>query len=356
MIHCDLLPTDNGLQLGVLKLDSAARLNAQTLAMVRAMNAALRLWRENDAVVAVLLVGVGPRGFCAGGDLKALYHAMTAPGAMAEGDAFFAEEYGLCRDLRAYPKPVLAWGQGIVMGGGWGLFAGAHHRIVTESTRLAMPEISIGLFPDVGASRWLHELPANLGRWLALTASELNAADAVWSGAAQVALPDALRPQLKPWLQALPWQANPDLDAILLREALGAWAAAQPCAMPARRWAPLAERIEALCAGTLPEIADRLRGVLDTPDFGEAAGRFYAGSPTSAWLIRLMEDAARGLDYDAIWALETRIAYHALRIGDFREGIRAKLVERDGLPHWRARALHGEPPEDIVAMTASTLT
>lgn len=349
MIHCDLIPTDNGFNLGVLQLDSAARLNAQTLAMVRSMDEALLRWQDDASVVAIVLVGTGARGFCAGGDLKALHHAMTAPGALADGDAFFAEEYGLCRDLRTYPRPVLAWGQGIVMGGGWGLFAGSHHRIVTESTRLAMPEISIGLFPDVGASRWLHELPGRLGRWLALTASELNAADALWSGAAHVALPDALRPQLKPWLQALPWQGQPDLDAILLREALSAWAAAHPCPLPAARWAPLAARIDTLCHGSLPEIADRLRDVLDTPEFGEGAGRFYAGSPSSAWLIHLLEHAARELDDDALWALETRIAHHALRYGDFQEGIRAKLIDRDGLPHWQPRALHGTAPVELAA-------
>ncbi|WP_284209037.1 enoyl-CoA hydratase/isomerase family protein, partial [Chitiniphilus shinanonensis] len=223
MVHCELLPTANGRQLGVLRLDSPSRLNAQTLAMVHVLDAALAGWRERDDVVAVLVVGEGERGLCAGGDLKALYEAMGSVETLADGDAFFAEEYALCRDLHFYPKPVVAWGHGIVMGGGWGLFAGAHHRVVTESTRLAMPEIAIGLFPDVGASRWLHQLPGRLGRWLALTASELNAADALWSGAAHLALPEAARDDLMPWLAALPWSGSPQADAVMLRAALLAW-------------------------------------------------------------------------------------------------------------------------------------
>ncbi|TJZ75670.1 enoyl-CoA hydratase/isomerase family protein [Chitiniphilus eburneus] len=350
MVHCELLPVANGFQIGVLRLDSPARLNAQTLAMVHALDAALGAWRERDDVVAVLVLGEGERGLCAGGDLKALYEAMGAAETLADGDAFFAEEYALCRDLHFYPKPVVAWGHGVVMGGGWGLFAGAHHRVVTESTRLAMPEIAIGLFPDVGASRWLHQLPGHLGRWLALTASELNATDALWAGAAHAALPDEARAALRPWLAALPWSGVPLADATMLRTALLAWAAATPCRLPAPRWAPLAERIDALCGGaTLAEVADGLRAHADDPALADAVARFQVGSPTSAWLIWALEQRARQVAFHEVFALETQVAWHVLRSGEFREGIRARLIDRHDTPHWHARDFYGNLPDEIAA-------
>ncbi|UXY14834.1 enoyl-CoA hydratase/isomerase family protein [Chitiniphilus purpureus] len=353
MIHCELLPASSKHHIGVLRLDAPARLNAQTLAMVHAMDRALAAWRERDDVAAVLILGEGPRGLCAGGDLKALYEAMSSPETLADGDAFFAQEYALCRDLHGYPKPVLAWGHGTVMGGGWGLFAGAHHRIVTESSRLAMPEIAIGLFPDVGASRWLHALPGLLGRWLALTASELNAADALWAGAADVALPDAARADLHRWLAALRWTGHAQDDASMLREALSRWAAKALCPLPDPVWQPLTDRIHALCdAPTLGELAGRLRAGLDHPVLAAAARRFDAGSPTSAWLIWELERQARELPFHDVFELETQVAWHVLRSGELREGIRARLIERNAIARWRARDFSGTLPHDLAMWTA----
>ncbi|MGL6039870.1 MAG: enoyl-CoA hydratase/isomerase family protein, partial [Deefgea sp.] len=227
-IHVRLIPVKHEMQIGILALSAPDRINAQNLSMVRQMTQALLQWQAREDVAAIVLIGAGERGFCAGGDLKALYEAMTQPEPMsqaeqvAQGDAFFAEEYALCQMIRDFSKhgskPVLAWGHGIVMGGGWGLFAAASHRVVTESSKLAMPETAIGLFPDVAASRWLAEL-AGCGQFLALTGAAINAADALLTGAAHWALPDVTRHSVIEGLADLPWQGDLS-DAALLNHYL----------------------------------------------------------------------------------------------------------------------------------------
>src|SRR5699024_3623962 len=140
----------------------------------------LTQWATRDDVVCVVIHGTDERAFCAGGDIINLYHAMRAadgaPSAQAEG--FFASEYRLDYTIHTFPKPLLCWGTGAVMGGGLGIMAGASHRVVTENTTIAMPEVGIGLFPDVAAGWFLNRMPGRMGLFLALTGSPMNATDA----------------------------------------------------------------------------------------------------------------------------------------------------------------------------------
>src|SRR6218665_970439 len=181
------LPTANGHQFGHATLNAPASLNALTLPMVDALHTQLQAWAADPQVAGVVLDGSGDKAFCAGGDVVGLYHAMRAAGpgrVPADAAAFFEREYRLDHPIHTHPQPPPWWGHGIVMGGGIGLMAGASHRVVTPRSRLAMPEITLGLYPDVGGSWFLPRLPGRTGLFLALTGAPLNAADALWAGLA----------------------------------------------------------------------------------------------------------------------------------------------------------------------------
>ena len=178
------LPAANGAVVGLLTLNAEKSLNALSLDMVDLMQAQLSDWQHDAQVAAVFMRGAGDKAFCAGGDIQAIYQSMIAtPGGPCEyAEAFFKREYRLDYLLHTYPKPVISWGHGIVMGGGLGVHAGARHKIVTEKTRFAMPEIGIGLFPDVGGTWFLNRMPGKTGLFVALTAAALNAGDALYLG------------------------------------------------------------------------------------------------------------------------------------------------------------------------------
>ncbi|MBM5570153.1 MULTISPECIES: enoyl-CoA hydratase/isomerase family protein [Deefgea] len=331
-VHVRLMPTLHQMQIGILALSAPERINAQNLSMVRQMTQALLQWQAQDDVVAVVLIGAGERGFCAGGDLKALYEAMMQPEQIAQGDAFFAEEYALCQMIRDYKKPVLAWGHGIVMGGGWGLFAAASHRVVTESSKLAMPETAIGLFPDVAASRWLPEL-AGYGQFLALSGAAINAADALLTGAAQWALPDAKRHSVLAELAGLPWQGDVS-DAALLDDFLSQQIS------PSLAAPHLTAHHDALQDRDGIEVSQRcveLRNFSQSADpwLAHAVERIYKASPTSLWLASTLQQRCKTLSFPATVQLETQVSAACLRYGDFSAGIYATLIDRSSKPRWQ---------------------
>ena len=154
------LSSDTG-SIGLLTLNLEKTLNSLTLEMVHSLTANLKKWANDDAIKAVILRGAGDRAFCAGGDVLALYQSAINPvdGICVDAEAFFFHEYQLDYLIHTYDKPIICFGNGIVMGGGLGLMAGASHRVVTETTRIAMPEVTIGIFPDVGATHFLNQLP-----------------------------------------------------------------------------------------------------------------------------------------------------------------------------------------------------
>ena len=330
-VHVHAFRMQSGLQIGVLALSAPERINAQNLAMVRQMCKALQEWQTQDDVVGLVLLGAGERGFCAGGDLKALYQAMDDPSQLASGEAFFAEEYALCAAIRVYPKPVLAWGHGIVMGGGWGLFAAASHRVVTPTSQLAMPETAIGLFPDVAASWWLPTM-AGCGEFLALSGSAINASDAIWCGAAQWALADDMRHRLIADLLTLPWQTADSAHA-LLSEYLATHA--QPLAEG--NLARHAEDLRVVGEGDLFDAVARCAAGARSDDayLRQAAQRIQAASPTSLWLAWTLQQRCKQATLAQTVALETQLSAVCLRYGDFKAGIAAKLMTRGSAPQWR---------------------
>ncbi len=259
---------------------------------------------------------------------------------------FFEHEYRLDYRIHSYPKPVLCWGHGIVMGGGIGLMMGASHRVVSETSRLAMPEVTIGLFPDVGGSWLLNRMPGRIGLFLALTGAHMNTADAFFAGLADFRLNHADWPKLLASLQEQPWAgqaAGAADDAIpprsindgLLRRALTALEPKTP--LEGGNLRQHSFLINSLCSGNrLDDIYEELAALKDHEDpwLARAASTMLAGSPGSVRLSFALQQRMRLRSLDDVFRAEYIAALACTAHGDFAEGIRALLIDKDKTPRW----------------------
>ena len=312
---------------GRITLDRPEALNALTWPMVTEIGTALEAWRDDPAVALILIEGEG-RAFCAGGDIREM-HARGTAGDHDYGRRFWADEYRMNLALARHPKPVVAFLQGAVMGGGVGVGCHASHRIVDGTSRVAMPECAIGLVPDVGGSLLLARAPGRLGEYLGLTARRMDAADAVHAGFADAFVPSGWD-ELK---RALCTGGDP---------APIAEAAAEPEASALAAIRPFADAH--FDAPDLPALLSRLEAS-DAPEAEAALQAVGKVSPLSAALTLALVRAARadGTLPGAL-ALEYRITSRATEHGDFVEGIRALIVDKDGAPRWRYPAAAEVPP------------
>ncbi len=308
-------------RIGHLSLNRPKAIHALTLPMVRAMIAALLAWRDDPAVDAVVIDHGEGRGFCAGGDI-AFLRASALNDQGASGRQFFYEEYQLNHLILTFPKPVLAFMDGITMGGGVGIAGPATYRIATEATRLAMPETGIGLFPDVGGGWYLSRLAGRLGQYMALTGARLDGADCLWAGLATHYLPQSALDEAKAALIA-----DPDRAAAILHRL-----SAVP---PPSKIAAQAETIDRLFA------SDRYEDILAAlaADGGEwataALTTLNTKSPqTCKVALRQLRDSLRCPDFAANMAMEYRIGARVLVRPDFAEGVRAVIIDKDHAPRW----------------------
>jgi enoyl-CoA hydratase/carnithine racemase len=339
----DELACTNGKRVVIATLNRPQTLNGLSLEMTRLLDDKLTQSAADPDVVMVVLRGAGEKAFCAGGDLHGLYHEMQAhAGKPARENAyacdFFAEEYALDYLIHTYPKPILVWGDGIVMGGGMGLMAGASHRVVTERSRLAMPEISIGLFPDVGGSWLLNRAPGRTGVFLGLTGAQLGASDAMLAGMADYAVPSEAFDSLMADITQAAWQ-NAYEDFQRLSDILAAKALQDLPIGPLRQHFDLIER---LCGGyELEAIAQNLQSLVDHEDpwLARAAKTFNAGCPATARLSWILWRCARQLSLADIFRMEWGVAVECAARGNFQEGIRAVLIDKDRNPKWQPATL-----------------
>jgi len=335
-VHRSVYPAGGGRQIALAVLDNAASLNALTLDMIVTLDAALSEWARDPSIACVVLRGAGDKAFCAGGDVRALRSAMlAAPGAAPHpaAEAFFATEYTLDYRIHRYAKPLVVWGSGIVMGGGLGLFAGASHRVLSATSRIAMPEITIGLYPDVGGSWFLARLPARLGRFLALTGSPLDAADALRAGLGDHVLAadgfDALFDALcrADWPATATQQHN-CASAVLARQEV-----------PVKSEGPLYARFDTvrrlMGQGGLDAAAAALRALPDDdPWLATARDNFLHGSPTSAAIAWQAAERAKHQSLAEVLRMELTLSVNVCARPDYNEGVRALLVDKDRQPHW----------------------
>jgi len=345
VLALDTLTTASGHLIAIATLDAERSLNALNLAMVDALSIALDTWEADDRVVAVLLRGRGERAFCAGGDVRKLTEfARSGEGSSAYAGEFFAREYRLDYRIHRYAKPILVWGTGVVMGGGMGLFSGAQFRVVTETTRMAMPEISIGLFPDVGGSYFLSRLPGRMGLFLGLSACHFKAADALWLGLATHAINSDSWPQLLDVLAAQAWSKQATVNSEVMASAIATLA---PLALPEGPLQQQQAEINNFCAAdSLLELDQHWRQQATSSELLQKAQQVYAaGSPTSAALIWRQWSGAKQMDLADVFRQEWLIATQCALHPDFAEGVRALLIDKDQSPSWQPALLADVSPE-----------
>jgi enoyl-CoA hydratase/carnithine racemase len=338
--------------IGTIALNRPQALNSLSLDMVRAMTAALLAWRDDAGVAAVFVTSTSERAFCAGGDIRFFHRAgsSTPQGGSALVEDFFTEEYTLDHLVQTYPKPYIALMDGVVMGGGMGIAqAGANGlRIVTEGTRMAMPEVAIGFFPDVGASHFLSRTPGRIGRYLGLTGATIGAADALHAGLADVFVPAAELPGLRTLVDATPGRQ--------LTDAIRTFAA------------PFASQLDSLAgAGELAaERAaldthfghDTVAGVMASlaADPGAFAQRALEAmrqrSPLMMCVTHAMLERGARLGLADCLRMERDMVRHAFEIGEVLEGVRALAIDKDKRPRWNPPALDAVTPEMVARFFA----
>jgi enoyl-CoA hydratase/carnithine racemase len=332
----DERPSLHGMRIGIASLDAPGSLNALSLPMIEALDAKLQEWAADPGVACVVLRGNGPKAFCAGGDVVQLVQQCREhPGQVPPlARRFFADEYRLDHRIHSYPKPFICWAHGHVLGGGMGLMQGAGIRIVTPSSRLGMPEINIGLYPDVGGSWFLARLPGKLGLFLGLTASGINGRDALDLDLADRFLLDNQQDALLEGLVQLNWLEQPQLQLHSLLQALEAEARD---ALPEAQWLPRRARIDALLdQADLPHAWRALSALQGDSDLllARAAKTLNGGCPMTGHLVWEQIRRAKRLSLAEVFRMEYALSLNCCRHPEFPEGVRARLIDKDQTPRW----------------------
>ena len=334
----DLLIRVEG-RIGRLTMNRPAALNALTYPMVGALTAALQLWAADPAIDFVILDGAGGRALCAGGDVLSLYHAHAQGPAFAR--SFWREEYHLNALIGRYPKPFVAIMDGIVMGGGIGLSGHASHRVVTEKSMLAMPETSIGLIPDVGGTWLLSQASGELGTYLGLTGARMNAADAITADFADVCIHTGSIGDL---VAKLGTTVADDIDGELFARAGDAGAA---------KLRDIRAEIDATFSHD--RVEDIIASLEANPsDFATRTLRDLTSKSPKAlkFTLAALRYARQQTSLEACLNMEFRLVTRLYDDGEFIEGVRALLIDKDKAPKWQPATLADVTDEMVMRYLA----
>lgn len=326
-VNFELVPAGKK-QLAIATLNAEKSLNSLTLQMIEELHAKLNEWKTNDAVVGVLIKGQG-RAFCAGGDIRALYESMKDRGNYVQN--FFEKEYSLDASLYSYPKPIIVWAHGITMGGGMGVMQGAKYRVVTESTRMAMPEITIGLFPDVGGSYFLKKVPNNWGLFMGLSGARIKGAEALQLNLADLYFKDE---DLSKLIEA---SSNFDCTCpTTFAKAFDAWAQKNKQTANGGDVFDHKGFADALVQNkNAKELMSWAKSVQPKDDWEKAILKnITSACPTSLGLIYALWEKAKNWGVKESFYYEWFVASHCGAKGDFLEGVRALLIDKDNQPKW----------------------
>jgi enoyl-CoA hydratase len=323
---------------GVIRLNRPKAINAMTLEMSLGIDAALDRFETDPQVGVIVLEGAGERGLCAGGDIRGLYESSRAGGDL--GKIFWRQEYIMNARIAKYPKPYVAFMDGLVMGGGVGLSAHASNRIVTDRTKLAMPEVGLGFFPDVGGTWMLSHAPGEIGTYFALTGQTMNGPDAIHAKFADAVVPAAKWPALREALTKLRTGANaPEVSQLINNFATGETAGPV---------AAIQARIDALFAfGRMEEIIAALKR--DGSEFAQSTLKTLGEKSPRGMVVtlKLLRQARQAHSLEECLVREYRAALEVFRSDDFREGVRAAVIDKDRNPKWSPPAVEGVTPEMV---------
>jgi enoyl-CoA hydratase len=320
---------------GIIRLNRPKTINAVTLEMFRDIDRALDRFEADPAVGLILLEGAGERGLCAGGDIRALYESSKAKGDL--GKILWREEYLLNARIARFPKPYVAFMDGIVMGGGVGLSAHGRHRVVTERTRLAMPEVGLGFFPDVGGTWLLSRSPGEIGTYFGLTGHPMNGPDAVHARFADTVVPSGSLPVLREALVNLGPGVNSGevkvtIDRVAIGETAGPVAALAP---QIDRWFAH-DRIQDIVASLQRDGSEFAQSKLRTLNEKSPRGMVVA--------LKLLRLARASSSLEECLVREYRAALEVFASDDFREGVRAAVIDKDRNPRWLPPAVEDVTP------------
>ena len=335
LVEGDLIVRREG-SAGIIRLNRPKAINAMTLEMSMGIDAALDRFEADPAVAVVVLEGAGERGLCAGGDIRGLYESSKVNGDL--GKVFWRQEYIMNARIAAFGKPYIAYMDGLVGGVGVGLSAHGRHRIVTEKTRLAMPEVGLGFFPDVGGTWLLSRAPGELGAYFGLTGQTMNGPDAIHARFADAVVPTERWPALREVLTKVrPGAVSLEIDQLIAGFATGETAgpvAAQQAKIDAwfahDRMHDIFVALEAdgseLALATLKTLKEKSpRGMVVT--------------------LKLLRLARKATSLQECLVREYRAALEVFRSDDFREGVRAAIIDKDRNPSWSPPNVDQVTPE-----------
>ena len=321
---------------GIIRLNRPKAINAMTYEMSLGIDAALDRFETDPAVAVVLLEGAGDRGLCAGGDIRGLYESSKAGGDL--GKIFWRQEYVMNARIAKYPKPYVAFMDGLVMGGGVGLSGHARHRVVTEKTKLAMPEVGLGFFPDVGGTWLLTRIPGEIGTFFGLTGQTMNGPDAIFARFADAVVPSTKLPALREALTTIrPGATSAEVDKVIAGFATGESAgpvAARQASID--RWFAH-DRMEDIFAELTRDDSEFAQSALKV--LNEKSPR---GMVVTLKLLRLARNVA---SLEECLVREYRAALEVFRSDDFREGVRAAVIDKDRNPRWSPPRVEDVTPE-----------
>jgi enoyl-CoA hydratase/carnithine racemase len=328
---------------GVIRLNRPKAINAVTLEMFRDIEKALDRFEADPAVRVILLEGAGERGLCAGGDIRSLWESSKVDGDL--GKILWREEYILNARIKKFPKPYVAFMDGIVMGGGVGLSAHASHRVVTDRTKLAMPEVGLGFFPDVGGTYLLSHSPGEIGTFFGLTGQTMNGPDAIFAKFADAVVPAVKLPELREALTKIGRGAS-SADVTKLISGFATGESAGPIAAKQATIDALFafDRMEDIVAALGRDGSDFAQATLKT--LGEKSPR---GMVVTLRLLRLARKAS---SLEECLVREYRAALEVFRSDDFREGVRAAVIDKDRNPKWSPPRIEDITPEMVASYFA----
>jgi enoyl-CoA hydratase len=337
MTEGDLIARREG-SAGIIRLNRPKTINAVTLEMFRDIDKALDAFEADPQVAVIVLEGAGERGLCAGGDIRALWESANVKGNL--GKVLWREEYILNARIKKFPKPYIAFMDGIVMGGGVGLSAHSAHRVVTERTKLAMPEVGLGFFPDVGGTYLLSRSPGEIGTYFGLTCQTMNGPDATYARFADAVVPSAKLPALRESLT----KVRPGTTSDEVRKLIDDFATAEKSGPVAAMQSTIDglfahERMEDIVKALKADGSEFAQKTLKTLD--EKSPR---GMVVTLKLLRLARNTAT---LEECLVREYRAALEVFRSDDFREGVRAAVIDKDRNPIWSPLRIEDVTPEMV---------